>query len=221
MPLLLAVVTALLSVLLGAVCWVLYALLRQNGRMLLRLERAEAALADLRAPDDSGDGVSADPLAKSRIPRGGLPAGTIAPDFTLPLVDGGEVSLGSYAGRWLLLVFTDPECAPCLALLPRLERASRASEVAVLLVSRRDAAANRRKIAEAGVTMRMALQNQWEISRLYAKFATPVAYLIDPRGRIAEPVATGAEAILALYRNARHADTRTAQRNPPQQPVVH
>lgn len=221
MPPLLVVATALLSVLLGAVCWMLYALLRQNGRILLRLERAEAALAAVRPLNGAGADVSADPLASSRIQRAGLTPGTIAPDFTLPLLDGGEVALSSYAGRWLLLVFTDPDCAPCLALLPRLERASRGSEVSVLLVSRRDPDANRRKMAEAGVTLQVALQKHWEISRLYAKFATPIAYLIDPRGRIADTVAAGTEAILALYRNARPADTRAAQRTAPPQPVVH
>jgi len=51
------------------------------------------------------------------------------------------------------------------------------------------------------VTLRVALQRQWEISRLYAKFATPIGYLIDPQGRIADTVAAGAAAILALLSN--------------------
>ena len=29
----------------------------------------------------------------------------------------------------------------------------------------------------------MVLQKQWEISRLYGMFATPIAYLVDERGR--------------------------------------
>jgi hypothetical protein len=42
------------------------------------------------------------------------------------------------------------------------------------------------------------LQKQWEISREYALFGTPVAYLIDGEGRTMAEGAVGAEAILAL-----------------------
>jgi hypothetical protein len=42
------------------------------------------------------------------------------------------------------------------------------------------------------------LQQHWEISRRYAMFATPVAYLIDVRGVIANDVAVGVAPILAL-----------------------
>jgi hypothetical protein len=44
----------------------------------------------------------------------------------------------------------------------------------------------------------VALQQQWEISRLYAMFATPVAYLIDEAGVIVTDVAVGTDAILGL-----------------------
>ena len=42
------------------------------------------------------------------------------------------------------------------------------------------------------------LQQQWEISRKYAMFATPIAYLIDEQGVIARDVAVGTDAILSL-----------------------
>jgi peroxiredoxin len=187
-------------VLLGAVCWALYGLFRQNGRLLLRVEALEAAAAT--APLAQPDRAFADrSLARSRIERAGLAAGTIAPAFRLPALDGGDAALTDYSGRWLLLVFSDPDCAPCQALLPRLARAARKTDIEVLIVSRGDAEANRRKLADAGVTLRVALQRQWEISRLYAKFATPIGYLIDPQGRIADTVAAGAADILALLSN--------------------
>jgi len=46
------------------------------------------------------------------------------------------------------------------------------------------------------------LQRQWEVSREYAMFATPVGYLIDEQGSIAADVATGVDAILALLSDA-------------------
>lgn len=44
----------------------------------------------------------------------------------------------------------------------------------------------------------MALQRRWEVSRKYGIFATPVAFLIDEEGVIADDVAKGTEEILAL-----------------------
>jgi peroxiredoxin len=196
---------ALQSALLGAVCWALYAVIRQNGRILLRLEALEAER----------------PLSRSRLKRDGLPAGARAPEFHLPTLDGGRASLADYAGRWLLLVFSDPECAPCMTLLPRLERAARQARLDLLVVSRGDADANRRKLAEAGVDVRVALQTQWEISRLYAMFATPIGYLIDPDGQIAAPVAAGVGPVLDLLGSPRPTRARQAEAHPAVRQSVH
>ena len=53
-------------------------------------------------------------------------------------------------------------------------------------------------VAEAGLTFPVCLQRQWEVSRLYGMFGTPVAYLIDEHGIIAADVAVGVEPILSL-----------------------
>jgi peroxiredoxin len=184
--------------------WFVFHLLRQNGRTLLRVEALEADVEWLAA----NAGTSAetapvkpvgDTLAKSRINRNGLPPGTPAPAFTLPRLDGGELSLSEYAGRPVLLVFSDPDCGPCDVLAPKLERLSRETPgLNVVMVSRGDPDRNRSKAAAHGLTFPVVLQEQWKLSREYAKFATPVAYLIDSEGRIAANVALGTDAILAL-----------------------
>src|SRR3954468_15832847 len=168
---------------LAGIGWLLHALLRQNGRLLLRMEALEAEIDRLSPGREPGRAVADPSLATSRINRAGLAAGTVAPAFRLPLLNGGQVSLADYAGRRLLLVFSDPSCGPCTALLPRLELAARHAGLAVLVISRGGVDANRRKVEETGVTLPIALQAQWEISRLYGKFSTPMAYLIDERGR--------------------------------------
>jgi hypothetical protein len=48
------------------------------------------------------------------------------------------------------------------------------------------------------VRLAIVLQQQWEISRRYAMFATPIAYLIDEQGVISHDVAVGTDAILTL-----------------------
>src|SRR5438067_9853935 len=76
--------------------WVIYQLLRQNGRLLRRIEAIEARLD---RPDDDRDRprpFGDRSLANSRINRKGLTAGTPAPSFRLPRVDGGQLSLEDY-----------------------------------------------------------------------------------------------------------------------------
>jgi peroxiredoxin len=181
--------------------WLAYHLLRQNGRTLLRVEALEAELDILVSTlERTGAPALGDrSLAKSRINRNGLTPGTFAPSFTLPRLDGGELSLDAYKGRRVLLVFSDPDCGPCDVLAPHLERlAKEAAGPSILMVSRGDPERNRTKVALHGITFPVVLQEQWQLSRQYAKFATPIAYLIDAEGRIAATVAVGVDAILAL-----------------------
>ncbi len=138
-------------------------------------------------------------LADSHITRDGLAAGTPAPAFRLPRLDGGELALEDYRGRNVLLVFSDPGCGPCNELAPRLEQVQRQRpELQVVMIGRGEAEANRAKVAEHGLSFPVVLQKQWELSRSYGMFATPIGYLIDEQGIIAADVAAGPDAILAL-----------------------
>lgn len=140
-------------------------------------------------------------IRESTLNRDGLPAGTPAPEFTLPDLSGGERTLADYRGRRVLLVFSDPACGPCQALAPELQRLHREhaqNNLEVLMVSRGDREANLSKAGEHGLTFPVLLQNGWETSREYAMFATPIGYLIDERGVIASEVAVGMDAVLAL-----------------------
>lgn len=142
-------------------------------------------------------------LAESRINRSGLKEGTPAPPFTLPRLDGGELSLADYRGQRVLLIFSDPQCGPCDLLHPQLEQLHRRTpDVSVVMVSRKGVEENRQKVKKHGLTFPVVLQNAWEISRQYAMFGTPIGYLIDADGIVAAEVAVGAEPILALLKGA-------------------
>lgn len=139
-------------------------------------------------------------IADSKINRNGLPRGTVAPDFRLPTTYGAELALAEFRGTRVLLVFSDPHCGPCSALAPQLEQLHRSltDDVQVLMISRGDAEVNLAKIKELNLTFPVVLQQQWETSRDYGMFATPIAYLIDEKGVVAADVAVGVEPILAL-----------------------
>ena len=83
-----------------------------------------------------GHGKGDPSLARSRLNRNGLKAGTPAPDFQLPRVDGGELSLADLRGGRVLLVFSDPDCGPCDELAPRLQEIHlRRPDLQVLVVN--------------------------------------------------------------------------------------
>jgi peroxiredoxin len=143
------------------------------------------------------------PLSASRINRAGLARGTIAPAFTLPRCDGGEISLEAYRGRRLLLVFSDPNCGPCRELMPELASLhKRTPDIEILMISRGNIDTIKAELAERPANFPVAVQKSWEISRRYAKFATPIAYLIDEAGKIVSEVAAGPEPILILLASA-------------------
>jgi methylamine dehydrogenase accessory protein MauD len=158
-----------------------------------------SASSSLSADNNQGLGKANRGLEASRINRDGLKAGTPAPDFKLPDVDGRELALRDFRKQRVVLVFSDPQCGPCDELAPQLEKIHRQrSDIRVLMVSRRDVDENRVKAKKFGLTFPLVLQRQWEISTLYGMFATPIGYLIDEAGVIAADVAVGVEQILAL-----------------------
>jgi peroxiredoxin len=185
--------------------------LTSGGEPLLQLaakvpaSHAQGQSGNGHAPH-GGNGMAAphgkqpDPsLARSRLNRSGLKAGAVAPEFQLPRIDGGELALNELRGKHVLLVFSDPECGPCEELVPRLQELhQRREDLQVVVVSRRGLDANRAKAAALGLSLPIVLQRQWEISREYGMFATPIAYLIDEQGILLSDVAVGVEPILAL-----------------------
>jgi peroxiredoxin len=157
-------------------------------------------------PNGSGNGdgrenrFGSHSLARSKIKRDGLTVGALAPDFRLPRLDGtGQLALQELRGKSVLLIFSSPHCGPCNTLAPRLEKFHRNHpEWELVMISRGEPAENRAKLKEHHLSFTVLLQQQWEVSRQYAMFATPVAYLIDERGIISAEVAVGADAIVGL-----------------------
>ena len=180
-------------VLLVTLLVVLWQVLRQQGRLLLRLETVETALTGEAAP------ASLDPNAP------GLPMGSAAPAFDLEMLGGGRASLTGLleGGKQALLIFANPNCGPCDALMPEVAAwQSDESAMRVLIVSEGSAEENRAKAAPHGVH-RLALQSAREVAESYEAWGTPAAVLIMSDGTIGSTLASGAEAIRELVGLAR------------------
>jgi peroxiredoxin len=179
----------------------LLALMDGKAEMGIRKQkRLGGAGADGRDGNGRADRFRNRSLANSKIKRDGLKTGTVAPDFRLPRLDGrSDLALRDLRGRRVLLVFSSPHCGPCNTLAPELEKFHRDHPgVDVVMVSKGEPKENRAKVKEHGLTFPIVLQQQWEISRRYAMFATPIAYLIDEQGVIVHDVAVGSDPILKL-----------------------
>ena len=180
------VLFALFALTAAAALFMTYVLLRQNGRLALRIDALEAQLGP--AP----------------VQEQGLPVDTEAPAFVLPSLDGGRVSFEELRRSHpdMLLFFMEPGCGPCEAMLPDVGRWQRdhADRLHIVIISRGTAEANRAKVEKAGVTG-VLLQEDREVGQAFLVTATPSAILITG-GRIASPIAAGSDAIRALIGDA-------------------
>lgn len=143
-----------------------------------------------------------------RLERNGLRSGMAAPGFRLADLFGrGDVSLSDYRGQRVLLVFSDPDCRPCDELIAQLvafDKQSPRGAPKILLVSRGDSDANRRKFSAHEVGFPVVLQDRWSLSRLYGIFTFPVAFLIDEEGVTTRNVAQGSEIAALLTSGIQH-----------------
>jgi hypothetical protein len=163
------VAIVILAVIVAALAAAQLELLRQHGRLLVRLDSMHGA-----AP-------------------AGLQIGEPAPDFELPDVTGEWFALDALlpGDRPLLLVFTHPECDACDAPLAHFAR--RASDSpALAFISSGDPGAN-------VTGTRVLLQTGREVAADYGIRAVPGAVLLTADGRIAAPPVEGSEAVIALH----------------------
>ena len=175
--------------------WFLLHLLRQNGRLLGRIEALESSLEVGGAVPSQNGAAEAPPHAA------GLPVGSQAPDLSLRSLHGETLTLDSLrvAGKQVMLLFTDPNCGPCNALLPEVSRwqEEHSEKLTVALISRGEVEENRTKAQEHAL-QNILLQEDWEVSERYQVGGTPSAVLVGPEGKVNSSVASGPDAIRGL-----------------------
>jgi peroxiredoxin len=184
--------TVLLLLILISLWIAFYEVVKQQGRILLRLDQLEQhgqpAGAGLAKPGEEGE-------------PGGLPLHTDFPAFKFPDLSEKIVALEDFRGRRVLLVHWNFECGFCdsiAAELARLEASSEKHNVQLLLLAYGEARTNQEQAAEHGLKCPILLMKEQEKPAPFEHQGTPVAYLLDEEGRVAAPLARGAERVLAL-----------------------
>jgi peroxiredoxin/uncharacterized membrane protein YphA (DoxX/SURF4 family) len=181
--------------LLAAGGWAFVHLLGQNRGLVARLDALEL---QLMAP---GDASSPAPEAASEDEGSDLSLGSPAAAFALPGLHGETWTLDALRamGKPVLLIFSDPNCGPCNALMPDLARWQKehAARLTIAVLSRGSADANRAKTAKLHL-QHLLLQQDREVAEAYQANGTPSAVLVRPDGTIGSHVAAGAQSIRAL-----------------------
>jgi peroxiredoxin len=176
------VMALLVGFVLGLCCFS-WLLLRQNGRLLLRLDALEAAGEQPRGED-------------GKAPTS-LAIGMAAPAFSGRDLGGEPVSLRSLlaAGRPVALFFTDPGCGACELVLDAVADAQRdrAGDLTLAVLSSGPLDRIEAKAAEFGLD-RVIPQDE-SLLDSYGVIGFPAIVLIDERGRVARPAALGVDAV--------------------------
>ena len=114
--------------------------------------------------------------------------GDVAPDFTVPMVDGSSVTLSHLQGRTVLLVFFTTQSAESrtqLAVLGSAVQGFDSEKFSLLTISTSEQAADVQKfVNEKNYTFPVGVDADGSIFNLYATEYTPRCFVIDPLGRI-------------------------------------
>lgn len=187
------VIVVVLAAMAAAQWYFLFNVIRQNGRLILRLETLET--------QGPSGGEPRELPAQAPTPVFGLPVGSTAPGFSLSGLFGETMTLGAFQaqGNPVLLLFTSPSCVPCTALMPDIAvwQRERSDRFTTVMLSAGDIDSVRAKMREHGIT-NVLLDPNNGIAMTYAFAGTPGAVVVGTDGTIASPVAAGIDAIRDL-----------------------
>jgi protein-disulfide isomerase len=139
-------------------------------------------------------------VTTATTPRG-LPLDSVAPPFDIAAYAGGRTTLAQLLayGKPLLLIFTNPNCGSCVVLFQEIKewQESHSEQLTIALLSFGTIKENFVNVARNGLGQ-VLLQQQREVAEKYGADVTPTAVLVNTSGRIATPMAAGAEEIRNL-----------------------
>jgi thiol-disulfide isomerase/thioredoxin len=122
-------------------------------------------------------------------------AGSPAPDFTLPVLHGGEegsrMSLGALRGRVVLLDFWASWCQPCVAqarILGEVAQAHATDSVAFIGINTGDDPERARRFARDHALPYPSVLDTDGVAAAYGANTLPTLVVVDPQGNIASVI---------------------------------
>ena len=174
--------------------WAILQLLKQNGRILVRMDDLEHRMNSMTPAAAKAEVQS--------IP--GLPIGASAPDFEALALSGDKTSLAGLrkTRKPVLIIFSDTNCETCNVLLPQIATWQRqyAHSLTIAIVNSGQLEQSRQKLSGHELK-HVFLQEGREIADRYKVRVTPTAVLLDQAGSIASDLILGPQAISNFVSN--------------------
>ncbi len=163
---------------------------QQGGALIATLNQA----IDVPVAPASGAGAPIDLGTVEASARHDLAAGDNAPDFNVKSLDGPNLKLADFKGKYVLLDFWATWCGPCVGEVPNLKAAYDAFGqdprlVMISLSLDQDPAAPKAFVRKNAVKWRQGFLGDWSHATLpndYGVQGIPAIFLIGPDGKIIE-----------------------------------
>jgi peroxiredoxin/uncharacterized membrane protein YphA (DoxX/SURF4 family) len=169
--------------------WFVFNLLRQMGRLVVRMESLESTI---------GSAATRGAELPPEVTPATLP---VAPAFALPGLFGETVTLVYLLapGKPLLLLFASSDCGPCTTILTEAGRwqTERSAHLTVVPIIQGTVEALRDKATQLGLSN--VLLHDPDVAEGYGAQTMPSGVLINADGTIGSVVAEGPDAITALF----------------------
>lgn len=115
-----------------------------------------------------------------------------APDFTVPVLHGSEISLSDLRGKVVLLNLWATWCPPCRAEMPSMQELytklnSRGFEILAVAAPtppRETIDKITDYVAENGFSFPILIDDQFEVNNIYGTGSIPTSYVINTRGEL-------------------------------------
>jgi thiol-disulfide isomerase/thioredoxin len=144
----------------------------------------------------------------------GLALHSPAPAFDLASYEGNRGSLDQllHKGKPLLLIFTNPNCGPCVTLFEEVREWQRdhSEQITIALITQGTIKENFVNVTRNSLA-NVLLQQKHEVAEAYQATVTPTAIVVSLDREIASEVAAGAEEIRHLLRETLALHARTTE----------
>lgn len=159
-------------------------------------EKAMAIFNELKNNPDYADFINNETIDRI-LNEFNIKLGKIAPDFSVELLDGKNISLNDYKGKFVFIDFWGSWCAPCRNEIPHIkllyDSISR-DKLEIIGLAQDDETKLRSYIQEQKIEYPNALASKELLSK-YGISKYPTSFLINPKGKIVRIDVRGADAM--------------------------